>query len=70
MREWYTEEEMDALDYDRDKLREYFTTCAIKMFTQANRMPESNRRLIQLRTAMNIFKYMEQFIESCYKGPK
>jgi hypothetical protein len=41
MREWYTDEELNALDYDRDKLREYFTTCAIKMFTQANRMPES-----------------------------
>jgi hypothetical protein len=66
----YTEQELNELDYDKDKIREYFINVATKMFVRANNMPAGRQKLIQIRTALTLFKYLDAFVESSYKGPK
>lgn len=66
----YTEEEFEELNYDKDKLREYFTNVATKMFIRANNMPAGKEKLIQIRTSLQIFKHIDAFIESSYRVRK
>jgi hypothetical protein len=70
MKDIYTEQELNELDYDKDKLREYFTGCATRMFKRANNMPAGNEKLKQMRCALSLFKYTDNLVESTYKGPK
>jgi hypothetical protein len=66
----YTEQEFDEMEHDKNKIREYFTNCATKMFTRANKLPAGQDKLFQMRVSLTLFKYMDEFVESSYKGPK
>jgi hypothetical protein len=63
----YTEEELEEMQYDKEKTREYFTTVATKMFTRANNMPAGRPKLNLMRTSLLIFKYIEDFVDSSCK---
>jgi len=70
MKKIYTDEDFEKMDHNKDLIREYFTDCATSMFQRANNMPASKEKLTTMKTALILFKYMDEFVESSYKEPK
>ena len=66
-KEPYTEEELNEMEYDEDKTREYFTTVATNIFIRANNMPAGKSKLHLMRTSLLLFKYMDNFVKSSCK---